>query len=301
MLTWKLWRALNNPPHSHPLFKRTLIANHGVKPRRAGRILLMFLCLFIATGFCWTVLSIWIPLILVITLVLANSVYSSIWAVNISSVIAEEHQQNRYDLLSMSPCGALGVSWAMGMGRLHRTGLFKWTQLLVRLATTILLITLVFTLFFSVFIAAKNDMPPIDQLAQEANSELARSIIYGIALNIAFYIDHVQSSILSSLIGIIASTSIRNHAEARMRALGGFLTAQIAVYTFSVLAVFYILPEICNTLNLTVLATPLIFAVLGLLVFYSIRETVIRITWQRLAAQLNADSAELDFLIRGTV
>ncbi len=301
MLTWKFWRALNNPPHSHPLFRRAFVTHHKVKPRRARKILLMFLLLFIATGFCWTVLSTWIPLIIVITLALVNSLYSSIWAVNISSVIAEEHQQNRYDLLSIFPCGALGVNWAMGMGRLHRTGLFKWAQLLVRLATTILLITLALTLFFSVFMAAKNDMPPTDQLAQEANTELASSIIYGIALNIAFYIDHVQSSILSNLIGIVASVNIRNHAEARMRALGGFLIAQIAVYASSVLIVFYVLPGLHRAMNLADWAVPLSLSILGLLVFYSIRETIIHFTWQRLAAQLNADSAGLDFLIRGAV
>lgn len=222
-------------------------------------------------------------------LMLANTAYSLRWAVIISKSIATEYEYNRHDLLGVSPTGAMGVNWAMGMAQLHRAQAFEWVRFIARLLTIIALVTLLVSLCVTTGIAFQPTATPVD-------IDLLTTVIYSIGLVIAFYFDHIQSSVLGSLTGVYAATNLRSHTEARVRALGGFLLAQTGVYFFSSIAVLAIIPLFFRIIGVSGLFAAILLTGFGLALFYGLHEYTIRAMWQRLVEELNTDLPELDAL-----
>ncbi|MGB1288715.1 MAG: hypothetical protein ACPG7F_19430, partial [Aggregatilineales bacterium] len=182
IITLRLWRALRKPARNHPLFHYVLSQDSISAPAPTSSF---FMWLFLATslGFCWMVIFDWIPLLILLGLIFANTLSSINWSVNISRTIVDEKSQNRFDLLAAMPVGAPGVTWAIGTGYLHRQASFRWIPFLVRMMSLVLLLTFISATLFSMIILLDNTMP---ELTFIANTEVLATAIAGIFFVVVF-------------------------------------------------------------------------------------------------------------------
>lgn len=288
MLTWKLWNALNRPPTTHPLYQRTQRA--PLTKRRPLPVLVLgtYLLACCTVSLLASIGLQWLPVLAALALAFGNTVYSAVCAVNISGTIARERETNTYDLLCLSPMGALVVSWVLCTGRLFRTPTFRRLHFGIRLLVIVIGLTLGLTLVVPLLIAAHYE-------AQVANTELFSALLVGVTLTIVFYLDHIQSAVVGSLIGMMSPTFIRHGTESRLRAVGSFLLWQLLSHGLAGAVGFVFLPALYSVLRLNSWLAEATLAVLAVALFYGLREGIIRRLWARLMERLNADEAELDF------
>jgi hypothetical protein len=256
--SWKLWRLLHQPPLNHPLFSRVILptGRQGVDWTDSISGLLMLTPLIIVTG----------------------AVYGLGWATSISNRIAQEHQREAFDLLSVTPPGALGTSWTIALGCMYLNQSFpRLNTTNTWFARSILLAPFLFILWTTL-------MPPV------------ATVVFLSAI----YIDYFQSIVLGCLVGMIAPTYARNRLDARFLAFGVYSLLQITIYVAFLLATFFILPHIYRLLNLQGWLADWSLSTLCVAVLYLLREGVILAVWHTLLNQLNA-TADIDALPGGAV
>lgn len=293
LMTWQLWRSFNRPPRHHPLFRYVVTHPKGESPKVASLFFMwMFLCS--GFGFCWTVTFDWLPTLILLGLLFANTTYSLLWALKISRTIVDEQQQRRYDLLAALPTGKLGTSWAMSMGCLHRQASFTWIPFFVRLFTTIGFFTLVGALSVTLFILNNAEL---SEASYNANYDIIPLMVAGIGLVILFYIDHLYSVVTAILLGMIAPIDIRNRSEALMRTLAGFLLVQLPTYLFCWLIVVTLLPPVLASMGIDIVSATIIETVLAIVLFIALREATTRWLWYYLMRQLNVSHDEIERIV----
>src|SRR5262245_41194048 len=129
MMTWKIWRALHNPPALHPVFQRTVLLPPPTLNRRSIGWASLVVNLVLALGqYSPTILLLLMPFILIFT----GITYGIDCAVRVGSAIAKEHENSTFNLLSLSPGGALGASWAMCTSTLYRNRDFSRLHTIMR-------------------------------------------------------------------------------------------------------------------------------------------------------------------------
>ena len=134
-MTLKLWRALNNPPATHPIFVRTVLL-----PRPGKRYGLTSAGVII--GFIMG-MSEFMPtiLILLMPILLAGCglIYGLDCAMRVSQLIAFERKNNTFELLILCPAGALAICWVMCTSLLYQHQQFNRMLEIVRTSTRIAL------------------------------------------------------------------------------------------------------------------------------------------------------------------
>jgi len=258
--TWLLWHYLCHPA-AHPLFERTLKFNRTTSSIAWAALLAgALLCCGISS-----LVDSSITVLLLIMIVAFSTAYVVTWAMSISDLIIREHERRTYDLLCMSPAGALGVNWAICTGILHRNDVLGWLGVLRKLMAALLLIVL-----FSILLttASRQSLPDLSQLFR-----LSLDIVM---LAAASYVDHVQSVVLGSLVGMLVPVYNRTRLDAAVLAGRIFLALQI----FTLLAALVILPGSYQGESSPLLLT--------LLVCYLTREIFIVVLWRALVYPLNA-------------
>jgi hypothetical protein len=286
---------LRNPPFGHSLFRRTLINRPSSStPRREFEpyriINVQFVVELLGVMFVCTAMLSPIFLILAsigILLILNGTVYSLIWSVRTSGLIAQEREHQTYDLYCMSPEGALGVNWAICTGFLHRNNRLEQIHGIVR---SLLGIALVIILLIALVLAANADKPRATAFAQEESQRYSLMLVHVATLICLIFIDHVHSIVLSSLVGILVASYARGKIEAQIGTAGAYLTLQISAYALTWLIGFVMLPSLYNE-NATGLAQ-IILAVIQVILFYGIREAMISVLWNKLSSRLNVTPAE---------
>jgi hypothetical protein len=276
-MTWRLWRAFNNPPASHPIFKRITDETYEDEIE-----LVSLLQRILIQGQIW----LW-PLLFMLNMralllmVFSGTLYGAVWSIRISGTIADEHKKGRYDLLCLSPTGAVGAVWAICTGCLHQDKAFE--QINSREAWSIRLL-----LFIPVVISVPFLIRQIFSVA------LTTTFIGIVAVMIVFYLDHVQSILFGSLFGVMASYYAPNPLDQRLWALAGFLAVQITSYLVPAVLIFLIFPMTYRLMNgwFVELGVPLI----TVFSFYLPREIIMSQLWRLLVKHLSGTSAELDSL-----
>jgi hypothetical protein len=295
MLTWRLWRALCNPPYSHPLFQRTLTMQ--VIHSRARRFILLavgYMAICTLATFIWPMLFSNSSIMVLILAALSNTIYSIAWAAGVSSAIAKEQELETYDLLCLQPTGAFGVGWALCTGNLHRNSFFKALRFLMPVISISAIVSLVIALGISLFLALSQP-----GFGQTETTQLLVTIIYAIVLAVAFlYIDYVQSAVMANLIGMITPTYVPNRLYARLWAVSGFLLLQMTVYLLTIIVGFIILPVLFTTLTPDNVHISILLSVIRLLWFYVLREITIFALWNLLVRRFNASAGELKVMLR---
>lgn len=292
MLSWKLWRALNRPPRHHPLFQYVL--THAKKEEtKVTSGFFMWLFMFTIIAFFWTIIFDWLSYLLLVLLILWNTVYSLRWTLRISATISGEKEENRYDLLASMPFGMLGTSWAISTGCVHRRSSFRWMPYLVQVSA----IVVASTMLFSVGITSLAMSSTNNEALRLANFDLLYLGTAMIPFLILFYFDHIYSILTSILIGMVATVDVRYRNEARIRALLGFLMLQMLIYAFCALFAIWALPRVFSFFGLGGMIALYWTSGLGMLLFFILREWLIKRMWDYLIQNLNTESGEAEWVL----
>lgn len=265
-MTWKLWQALKRPPTHHHLFRRFYIATEEPFPWYVGcsRYVAMFFVLPILTA--------------------AGLFYGIGWAVGIANLIGKEKERGAFDLISLSPSGSLGVSWAMSLGYLYHHVTFRNINhpgnLLMRLGLSALFL---FTLNTFFYIAM--DRPDANPLTL---------LLSPLVIVVALYLDHVQSLVLVPLVGIGSGLLANNRLNGQLYAFAGYIGCQLATYLTTLLIGFIIVPGILRAFSLRGDLVGLLLLLGQLALFYSVREAIIALLWRRLTTRLTTDPLDID-------
>ncbi len=336
MISWRLWQALKNPPEDHPLYLHTLASNKHVvsvptrrvasgeqpsdvfpfgeqsfgQPRRvvvvqpsnSSRNTVYKVLAVLGLGwFCCCSGGVFFALPGLILLMAAGTLYGLYTAVRISGNIAQEHDQGRDELLSLTPSGALGFSWAAVTGFLFRNTTFARLRKWMPIACIALsLLSLSFLLFVQISVTVNT--PTYQGVNSSAtpfdgNSQQFIFLLYVVAAAAAFFIDFYQSVIAGVLVAVITPTYGRNRFETQALTLGGFLGVQIVTYLSTLLIGLVLLPVIFQAFNLDGWFGDVLLMALRLGVFVVIREAFIVWLWQFVQQRLNIGVGEFELLV----
>ncbi|MEO8607455.1 MAG: hypothetical protein ABI690_06215 [Chloroflexota bacterium] len=286
MTTWKIWRALHNPPALHPVFQRTVLLPPTTLKRRpmgwAGLVVNLVLSL---GQYSPTILLLLMPFILSIT----GIIYGIDCAIRVGSAIAREHENDTFSLLSLSPGGGLGASWAMCTSSLYRNRDFERLHEVMRGTVSVGSILLVGGALLTLFLQSdKFSRPPIPTLPTFVN------LVNLITVLFAVYVEYLQSAVLGSLVGMFVPTFTQNRLDTSVYTFGGFLFLQITTYFLAYLIGFVILPSLYERLNIVGDYTEMSLSILRLTIFFLIREAIITGLWRVIVQRLNGSTSELD-------
>jgi hypothetical protein len=269
MTSWRLWRALNTTPRGNPIFAEML--------RQSGQRAPLLIVLIEMVAF----------LLVAPMLLFTSLIYSVGWTVGISSAIAGERARGSYDLLAVTPAGALAASWAIGIAFLHRSGNYQQINGRNAWAGRLMVIGL---LYFAFVVSPR---------AAE-NVTIAPQLLTLGALAAALLIDHLHCICLSVLVGLLVPTYSADTGSAQLFAFAGFLALRLAVYVLCAAVAFGVLPPLIVSLRLHEIVAHVAYLALCLGIFFALAEVMIWWLWRLVRERLNAE-AELDALTRGAV
>jgi hypothetical protein len=296
MMTRKLWRALHNPLEWNPVYRRALSMQPFKSPKRPGGWI-VFVYLASCCGLSVVGSFGWLPVAVVATILLGNTLYALSWATTISGGIARERETNTYDLLCLSPSGALVTSWALCTAQVHRTQVFKVVYFAVRLVciTGMLALAIALLIPLSVLQGFGRGGSHLSPVGMESTLSLFYTFLYALSVVIIFFADHIQSMVLASLVGIVTPSYARPGTESRFRSMVTFLALQLVAYGMSTFITLFLF-VMYQVLGVNGWFSNLSLAAVGVVTFFLVREGVIRSFWKRVVKQLNTDDSELDLI-----
>ena len=293
MLTYRLWRALQNPPLDDPLFDR--MSNpprhqrqgatlHELAPALAptARWVMGIAALIIAPAIIIVgspilmMLIFLLPLLLALTFVFSGTLYGTVWTIIVSGALARERREGTYELLCLSPSGALGACWRIAAGCLHRSDAFQRVAKYVR--RSVLLISI------PAFLIAINNIAP--ELAPPIRWLLV--LVNMGAIITAFAVDLAQSVVVSNLVGMLVPTYIQRRIDTQVWSAGIFLALQLLTYLLMWQIGFRAVNVLFDGLALNGWLADLTLPLLRLWLFYAARERLIRYLWDILLERLGA-------------
>ncbi len=285
MLTWRLWHALSNPQPHNSLFRRGINRQQPAQPVfRTLRVTVIYLAACLLVSLVWPLLISNAAGVMLFAAAAGNTLYSMMWAASIGSVIAYEREMATYDLLCLMPGGSLGAGWAIATARLHRSGLFQFLRLAIRLLATALLSALVLTMLIPLVVLLTAAGPAV--------SGLFVLLEYGLIPAAAFYLDHVQSLTLAHIIGMIVPTYAGSRINARLWSAAGFLVVQMLVYLITLIAGLVVVPRLLAVFQFPAPISGIILPIIQLGLFYCIREILIARAWRLMLSCYNASQSE---------
>lgn len=288
-LTLKLWRALNHPPATHPLFQRIVLLP-GESKRRFMSWAGIIIALVVSLGeIIPTLLLILMPILLFFTGIL----YGLDCALRISSAIAREHENNTYNLLSLAPPGPIAVSWTICTSALYRNREFDRFHTIVR--TSVIIALVIISIMAGISFMWQSAV--VSRFPQPTLLTVLHYINLCCIL-LAIYIEYMQSAVLGCLVGMLIPTYANNQLDAGLYALGVFLLLQITGYFLAVFIGFSMIPGVYQMLGIVGFYAEISLTIARLIVFFAIREGLIILVWRILIERLNVGSTELDYMIR---
>lgn len=290
--TFRLWGALNRPPATHPIFRRTVLL-----PRRPPRRLIswasVMIMLVIQLGdVVPTALIFLMPLLLCFT----GLLYGLDCALRVSHAIAREHENNTYHLLALAPAGPLGLSWAICTSALYHNSEFHQFRVIVRAS---LVIAVVISAILALM-ALVSQSESFARFAQSAYHTIAHFISI-VGLCAALYLEYAQSAILGCIVGMIIPTYTHSRLDASLFAFGMFLLLQILVYLLVFVGAFAVLPALFHAAGASGFYSDVSITALRVALFFAVRDVVIVLSWRVLTYRLNALTPDLDLNLRMAV
>ena len=293
MMTWKLWRVLKAPPYDDPIFRRS--SQNYQPPSRWRQVLDYLVWIVVIALFVGYLRQTFVslstdlsPIIIFVGIIaLGGTIYGVDWALAISDTVALARENNTLDLLCITPRGAIGAVWALGLSQLHRASNFhnrntSRRRVFFSLGTGLLLISIALG-GMMLTVRNANLLPLLDLTA------LFVAVLSSFALLVAAYVDYIQSIVVSLLVGMIIPTFSRQRFDTQVWALSGFLTVQLGTYFVTYLVCFVILPTIVRTFGIENLTLELILLLPRLIVFSLIREVLIVLLWRGLVLHFNEE------------
>lgn len=289
MVTSRLWRALNHPPSTHPVFQRTVVLPVYSNAHYLSWANVVISLIIGLSRYAPTLLFLLMPFILLVL----GLTYGLDCALRVGSAITREREHDTYHLLSLAPSGPLGAMWTLCTSALYRNHDFMRLRDIVRVslssgvvgALVVAGLLLVFT--SNVF----------SRFPQPATLTFAHLLNFLVILG-AVYVEYVQSLALGVLVGMAVSTYTASRLDASLWAFGLYLLLQAAVYVLTLLVGFTLLPLLYDRLHLTGDYALASLSLLRLGIFCAVRELIVTALWRSLLQRLNVTPTELDFMSR---
>ncbi|MBZ0298274.1 MAG: hypothetical protein K8J31_00950 [Anaerolineae bacterium] len=297
MFTWKLWRALQTPPADHPLFYFVChtkpLRLQGFITRLAPAGLTALLVAF-AIGI-WYAPRLIMPVLFNPTfaaitglLLFTGTIYGLVWATSISEIIIRLRGEGKYDLLVLSPATPLRINWAICTGFLYRNQSFRRiSQQRARITQVLIMLITILAIPLLLGFVADND---------RYMTEVFSTLISIIALTTLLHLDHIQSAVIGTLIGLNVPLLTHRSADSRLLAGGTFLIFQIASYLALWVLGFVLLPDLHDHLHIPLAVQQVSLPISRVLVFFFSREIIILCLWHGLTNLLHERPTEIDLL-----
>jgi hypothetical protein len=265
-MTWKIWQAIKNPPRRHHLFQRAFHAPEEPFPWYVG------CSQFVAILLVFPILA------------FAGAIYGLVWSVGVSNMLSKEKERGAYDLISLSPSGPFGVSWAISLGYLYHHRTFRNINKLQNLILRIGFGSAILFFFVGCFVLSRANHAP----------GFGLTFIFAVlALWIALYIDHIHSLVLAPLVGIGAVLLTKDRLNAQLYAFAGYLGIQLATYLSTMLVGFVILPGLFSLFGVRGWALDILFIAAQLVVLYAVRAAFINYLWALLTREMTTDPIDI--------
>lgn len=291
MIVRRVWRALSDPPGVHPLFQRIVLLPPSV-PRHSFTLANTIVNLVLGVGYHLpTMLFLLMPLILLIL----GVAYGLDCALRVSTAVARAREDNTYNLLSLTPGGAIGASWALTTSALYRNRDFSRLQETVRGTLLAGLVLTPIIAMVSVILAKDINghlLTALDVLVNSLNMLTLLGILY---------LEYVGSTVQGVLVGMLTPTYVSNRLDANLYALLTFLLLQVTVYTAFALLGFTLLPRLLDSLLAGDELAGVLVSPLRVIVFYGVREVLAAGLWRVLTRQLNTSLREFTAVSRPTL
>jgi hypothetical protein len=270
-LSWKLWRTLPLPMPAHPLYRRVVTDIGYVLPWHMT-------CALIVLA----------PILVPFMLFFASAVYGLRYALEAAVILARERESGVYDLLATTPMGAFGISRIIVSACLNRN---ESLEQLNSGGSWILrgFMALIVMLLFASFM-----LPVIPDPSNSPWNQVVIPVYVGL-MGSAIYIDLVHSIVLAALVGMLAPNFTLRRLDAGGAAVLAYLFLQLVAYLVTLMVGFVVLPAMMDAvleLNIARIVLPF----LRVVVFFAIREWMIRVLWKRLVIETQAAPSELEFM-----
>jgi hypothetical protein len=211
--------------------------------------------------------------------------YGLAWTQNIAMLLARQQEARIYDFLCVAPPGEPGVCWLVTVGSLYHQ--MKRFNLVYASRYSYLLIAYGTAVAFLLNLAFWGDSFEPDGL------RILYIVVMTLAVTAYFYFDFIQSVILGSLIGMIASTYVHNSAQVRPAAAWALMTVQFGSYIGIWIVGLTLLPRLVDALGMTEVMSLVAVSLLRVGFFYAVRELIIRGLWRVLASRLAMHPTQL--------
>lgn len=291
IISWLLWRAIQQPPRRHPLFQRA----HARQPIRhhlvsTNLVLTIFLLLTVTvflsrefTSFLSIIMLFVIP-VAALQLLFSGSINGFRWAIQSAQALAVLRRDGNYDLLALTPAGPLGINWAVSTGILLKTinKAGSFTNWPVRI---LLMLPLVIFLGFQ---NTETDQPFLNALLMG---------LYLALFTLWFYSEDTQSLVLGGLTGMLVATYTRNRFELVAGTISILLSTQMLSYTGAIFMSIIVIPRLYALLNIQSWLTDYARLAAGFALLYLLREGLLWFLWHSLTRQLQV-GVQIDSLPR---
>jgi len=270
-MTLKLWRALNNPPATHPIFVRTVLLPRVVKRHRINSASIFIGFVTSMSEFMPTVLIFLMPILLGV----CGLIYGIDCAVRVSQQIAFERKNNTYALLALCPPGALAVCWAMCTSLLYQERQFSRLHEIMlistRIAFTVIIVTLVVVIGITISIVLSSARITLPIITPFINAE---------ALVVLIYSEYIQSTIIGCLVGLIIPTFAVGTTDSFFYSPAVFLLIKIGSYTISLLVGFNLLEGFIQQVGAQSELMNVLLTLVRVVIFVVVQDVVIRLLWR---------------------
>ena len=299
MISWNFWRALQIPYVAHPIYRlRGVWEPPTAAPfntrflallqTRPMLLLVSSIALVTAIPALWgfPVLFVLIcgpALVLVVivipaSLVLVGTVYGLAVTLAVSDTIFIEKAQGRYELMTLTPRGLAGATWALNSLVFHTNALLVQ----IRLWLVNIYVSAGMTILLVLYLV----LPIVPGIIPKA--------FVWLTIFAAFLCDYIQSTNTGCLLGMIIPSYSQSRATTRSYAIVAFLTLQFGSY----LVILFLCIVMWPTLHLASFQQQLRFTLVAFLTYLSCREIITIVLLVTLVRRLNTTLSEWDDIAR---
>jgi hypothetical protein len=273
-----LWRSLNRIP----FFYLELWSKLAFRKSRHVDLwewMLVLPPLTLGCAICWIINDTSNALLL---LFIQSSGLGLIPAVSIATTLYDFRQRGYYDLMSLTPHGAIGASWLIAVRYIRRSNVFfliNYIALLIQITAGIAVLIAALVGIESFFRLLKGELRSADDLLTVFNA---------LMLLLLLRLDYIYAMITAMLVGILTPTETRRRIDSGLAAAAVFMLIQFIVYGIFISGAISLAGDlISNGLLLTL-------ARIGS--YIAVRETVVLLLWQIVTLRLNTDTLEFRHL-----
>jgi hypothetical protein len=201
-----------------------------------------------------------------------------------ADMVAREYENDRFDLLAVTPPGGLGLSWARVRSFLHGELTLKTLDRLRYWALAVVLVIALFT-------TATLLVPALQRDDAAALTEAGNWLLFYVFLMPMMYFDYIYAAVSGSLISILVPTLYS--PDARVIAIIAAVVLHISGYLVAALTGALMLPAIFSAIGFQGWVADLCRALGALAMFVLVHETLALLLYRAAQERLNGDDLAL--------